>query len=412
MTETSKVRNRSDQKEASFMDLMSIRNYRFLIFGQFVSALGDGVYALALIWAMKLLTGSAVQMSFVLAADIIPTILFGIFAGVLVDRGNQKKFMVLADIFRGLVVFCLVLLFWTNLLMPWMLILSAAIISSFGAFFSPAKTVAVRTIVPETLIHRAQSISSTIQTIVGLVAPAVAGVLLLLSIPSAFLFNSVTFFISFLFIALIREKQLTTKHPEKLNAKMFVTDLKTGFKTIITVPILRGLIIYLVLINFMFAPVEVLFPVYVHNPSQLAAIEIAFFIGILVGSISFNLFNKCRKVVPMVVGILLILLSFGILSFMNSFIIALVLVSIAGVGSPLASIALQSLFMVKVPREVLGRSQSTMRVMLESTKPVSLLLTGVLLVQFSVSNLFLGISIFGAMVVLLMVLNPVIRKAN
>ncbi len=84
----------------SYKALFAIKNYSLLIVGQLVSAIGDGVYALTLIWTMKVLTGSAVLMSFVLAAEIIPTIIFGIFAGVLVDRGNQKKYMVIADIFR------------------------------------------------------------------------------------------------------------------------------------------------------------------------------------------------------------------------------------------------------------------------------------------------------------------------
>jgi len=68
--------------------------------------------------------------------------------------------------------------------------------------------------------------------------------------------------------------------------------------------------------------------------------------------------------------------------------------------------------MIKVPREVIGRSQSTMNVLLESTNPIALLLTGILLVSFTILQMFLFISIAALFIVLLMVVNPVIRKAN
>ena len=76
------------ENKDSYKELLSIKDYRFLILGQLISMLGDGVYTLALIWTMKVLTGSAVLMSIVLAAEIIPLIFFSSFAGVLVDRGD------------------------------------------------------------------------------------------------------------------------------------------------------------------------------------------------------------------------------------------------------------------------------------------------------------------------------------
>ncbi|MFF2176380.1 MFS transporter [Lysinibacillus sp. NPDC058147] len=399
-----------DEKKDSYKALFAIKNYSLLIVGQLVSAIGDGVYALTLIWTMKVLTGSAILMSFVLAAEIIPTIIFGIFAGVLVDRGNQKKYMLIADIFRGLVILLIALLLIGSYLSPWMLIVATIITSSFNAFFSPAKTVAIRKIVPDHLMARAQSLSATIQTIVGLLAPAIAGVLIVYSLSTAFIFNAATFFISLICIALIKQKSLTEKSETKLNIKNFSVDLKTGLKTIISVPILRGMIIYLVLINFMLAPVSILFPMFVKNASELAIVQIAFAIGILIGSIAINFFSKTKKIIPMIVGLTLLLGAFAALAFVDNIVVVTLLVSIVGLGSISASIVLQTLFMIKVPREVLGRSQSTMRVLLESSKPISLLLTGTLLVHFSISNLFLGIAIFGGIVVLLMVLDPAIRK--
>jgi len=408
-----KPQNDAVSQNDRMKDLLKIKNYRLLLLGQLVAMIGDGVYTLSLVWAMKVLTGSSVQMSFVLAANVIPIIILGIFAGVIVDRGRQKRIMMMANLCRGIVAFLLFLMFFLDVLQPWMLIVAAAILASFSAFFTPARAVAIKTIVPEQLIARAQSISSTVQVLTGLIAPAIAGILLAVDLQLAFLFQAVMFFISIVCILFVKQKELMEKREHgKLNKEVFIKDLKTGFRTIMTVPILRGLILYLVLINFIFAPVEILLPTYASSASQLASIQISFVIGILIGSIAINFFLKLPKIVPIVAGLLLMMISFGVMSFVNHFVISCLLVALIGFGSPLANISLSTLFMIKVPREVIGRSQSTMNVLLESTNPIALLLTGILLVSFTIQQMFLFISIAGLLIVLLMVLNPIIRKAN
>ncbi len=392
-------------------DLLQIKNYRYLLLGQAIAMLGDGVYTLALVWSMKELTGSAVYMSYVLAAGMLPTIILGIFAGVIVDRGNQKNIMLAADLCRALVLFGLFSLFLLDLLVPWMLIVSAFIVSGFSAFFTPARAVAIRSIVPDPLIIRAQSASSTVQVVTGLAAPVIAGLLLAIGLRFAFLFNAIMFLLSFLFIRLINHPELLLKKPGKLNRSVFMTDLKEGFQTIIKAPILRAMIIYLVLINFMFAPVELLLPAYVDSPSQLAVIEVAFFIGILAGSISVNFFANRPKIYPITIGLFMILLPFAGLGLITNFIVSCLLIGLAGIGSTLVNITLSSLFLVKIPRDVIGRSQSTMRVLLESVNPASLLLAGVLMTFVSVQQMFMVIAVFGIVIVFLMLANPLIRKA-
>ncbi|MBD3107937.1 MFS transporter [Bacillus sp. AGMB 02131] len=267
--------------------------------------------------------------------------------------------------------------------------------------------------VPAQLIPRAQSVSSTVQVASGLLAPAIAGVLLAISLQLGFLFQAAAFFISIIFISFIKQKELTEKvHEERLNKTVFMKDLKEGFRTIMKEPILRGLIFYLVLINFIFAPVEILLPIYAKSAAELAAIEIAFFIGIFLGSIVINFMLRLPKIVPIISGLVCMFAGFALLSFSGNFVLSCLLIAIVGIGSPLVNISLSSLFMVKVPREVIGRSQSTVNVLLESVSPVALMLTGFILVVLNVQQMFLAIAAAGAIIVLLMVLNPVIRKAN
>ncbi|EIT83722.1 hypothetical protein A374_19420 [Fictibacillus macauensis ZFHKF-1] len=397
---------------ATFKDLMALKNYRYLLLGQFVSSLGDGVYLLAVIWTMKLLTGSALQMSFVLAAEVVPLIVLGLIAGVFVDQGNQKKFMLLSDFFRGAAVVAIVVLYTFDLLAPWMLIVTAVIISSFEAFFSPAKAVAIKTIIPKPLLTRAQSLSSSIDTIIGLTAPVLAALLLAYSVTAAFVFNAVSYIASFVFIALISEKKLSQKRTEPLQLPGFFTQLKGGMKTIATISILRNLILYISAINFALAPIAILIPLIVNNPSQLATLEVVFFIGLLLGSLSINFLTKIRKIILISCGLVIIGCGLGSLALPFGFLVKSVCMGVVGVGLALCNIPLQSLFLTEVPQEVAGRASSTMSVIVQSCKPLSLLLTGSILAIVSIKIFLLLIGLFILATVGLMTMNTQLRSAK
>ncbi|KEO83439.1 MFS transporter [Tumebacillus flagellatus] len=402
----------SPPKAPGMRDLLANRNYCYLVFAQFVSDLGDGVYALALLWAMKILTGSGVQMSMVLTAELIPTILIGIFAGVFVDLGKKKAFLLTADICRGVVVAALGFLWYTSQLQPWMLVAAAVLLSSFSAFFTPARMVSLRTLVPAENMMKAQSVSQTIQTVVGLCAPALSAILLAFNVSFSFWFNAASFLLSFLLILFIRHADLNKKKEGKADFTAIKASLKVGFKTVFQTALLRNLILYVVLLNFMFAPVSVLFPLYADTANALASYDIAFFVGILLGSIALGFFSKARKIVPMTVGLLLILGGFFGLVYCNAFALVLACMVLIGLGMPITNGTLMTVFMTAVPQEVLGRAGSTMNVLSQCAKPISLSMIGSLILLFSVRDLFLYISILGLAVVVLMVLNPTVRKAE
>ncbi|USG65278.1 MFS transporter [Brevibacillus ruminantium] len=398
------------QSSTSSSHVFSIKNYRYLLIAQAVSDLGDGVYAMALIWAMKIMTGSSLQMSIILVAEIVPLILLGMIAGVFVDSWSKRKIMVVSDLFRGGIVLILSVLSFLSLLAPWMLIVGAVLLSSFSAFFSPARTVAVRYIVPENLIMQAQSFSTTVQTIVGLLAPVISGILISIDIKYAFLFNAISYLLSLVFIVLIKHEALIKKTTETLRMKELGEKILIGYKAVWEISILRGLVIYLIAINFIFAPISILFPLYVTNASELATLEVFFFIGVLSGSLLIGFLKKVKKIMIILLGLSMVLLSFIGMAYSGDMFITVAFVLLMGMGSPLANITLQSLFITKVPSDVLGRAVSSLKVFLGLAKPVSLLLTGSLLVMYSVKDLLLFMSILGIFVVILISLNANFRK--
>ncbi|WP_310551044.1 MFS transporter [Paenibacillus glufosinatiresistens] len=394
----------------SYRSLLSLSNYRMLLASQVVSALGDGVYAIALIWMMKEITGSSLLMSVLIASETVPLLIFGLFAGVIVDRGNKKKIMIVCDIARGIIITFIAAMQTAGLLQPYMLIMAALFLSSFGAFFTPARTVAVRTLVPGEQMMQAQSLAQMIQTLVGLVAPALGALLLHYDTSYAFMFNAATFWGSALLLTLIRSRPLVEKSPEKLDRSGFARDFKEGIFAVTAHPLLRNLILYLVLINFMLAPTTLLFPLIVGDSTELALFEILFVIGITAGVLLLNLLRKLRRAAVLAAGIAMMLAGLGALTWIHPLYAELACVFIVGLGSPLANVTLQTLFVLKVPKDALGRASSLMKVLLEASRPLSTLLAGVLILSIPVRSFFAIMAVFGMIVLGLMLLNPSIRQ--
>ena len=75
-------------------------SYRRLFAATGISNLGDGVSALALPWLATLITRDATYIALVAFATRLPWFLFAIPAGAFVDRGDRKRLIVQADVFR------------------------------------------------------------------------------------------------------------------------------------------------------------------------------------------------------------------------------------------------------------------------------------------------------------------------
>src|SRR5881396_114452 len=84
-----------------------LRNGRFvrLWSGQLVSTIGDALTSLAAGIIVYRLTGSALSVGLMLMATAVPALVFGLIAGVVVDRYDRKRIMIAADLLRAAVVF-------------------------------------------------------------------------------------------------------------------------------------------------------------------------------------------------------------------------------------------------------------------------------------------------------------------
>ena len=188
---------------ASLSLLSRERDFRRLYLASFISLGGDWFLLVALFALALELTGSAVSVSLLIAAQEIPFFLMSPVGGHLADRLNRKALMVGADAIRA--VLCLGFLLVHDASTMWIAYLLLASIASFSAIFSPASSAAFPNMVePEDLGPANALFGSLWGTMLALGAALGGIVVAVLGQDAAFVVDAVSFAISAILIAGIR----------------------------------------------------------------------------------------------------------------------------------------------------------------------------------------------------------------
>ena len=147
--------------------------------GQLVSQVGTAMTGFAMtIWIYQE-TGSVTQLGLMLLAVNLPGIVLAPTAGVMVDRVNRRVVMLAADSVAGLGSLTLAMLYFSDSLVYWQILVIVAVSSAASAFQEPAYRSAIPTIVPQEHLGRANGLSELGPGVGTLLAPALAGGLLL-----------------------------------------------------------------------------------------------------------------------------------------------------------------------------------------------------------------------------------------
>ncbi len=176
--------------------LIGIRDFRLLFVGQAASNWGDGLTNITLLILTQRLTGSVAAVAGTAIAVALPQLLFGILAGVFVDRWDRRRVMVVSDLLRGTLVLGFV--FVTSADLIWLMYGIAFAQAAVGTFFNPAKTAMIPAIVPRDRLLAANSVMQTSRIVLGLLGTAAAGVVIGLTdtIWPIFLVDGLTFILS------------------------------------------------------------------------------------------------------------------------------------------------------------------------------------------------------------------------
>jgi MFS family permease len=156
-------------------------DFRRLWIGQVGSGFARETARITIPLHVYLLTDSLALVGLVALAQLVPALLFSLVGGVLADSVDRRRLMVASQIGMGLTTLALFVL----ALMPsppiWLIFLCAALLTTFFAVEHPARTSAAPRLVPADRLSSAIALVSMNFQVSGLVAPAVAGLVIALT---------------------------------------------------------------------------------------------------------------------------------------------------------------------------------------------------------------------------------------
>jgi MFS family permease len=353
--------------------------------------LGDRLAALAFPWLVFQTTGSALGTGAVFALYTLPWVLFGPFAGVVVDRVDKRRLMIVMDVLRAIVVLAVPYLAAHSL--PTVYVL-AFVIASLGVFFDPAKLSIVPEIVPEDRLMRANSLLSTGENLTEILGWALAGLLLAaVSTTAAFRLDAATFAVSAVALGLMRYRAPAREAAEKA-AGAFWTEVKEGFSFLRHESGLRANTVMIVVcvaglgaaypLTFLFA-VNVL-----HGGTRaFGTLEAVVGAGFLIGSLALvALAAKVRKGRVMIVGLLVMGACMALVAATGSVWVAAIPLALFGVANAVVLIAVDTFLQQVVPEGMRGRVFSTRFMLTQGTYALSVLVGGALAGVVDVRVLF------------------------
>ena len=153
------------------------RDFLTLLIGQGISAVGDAVSFTALPLLVLILTGSGLAMGIVGVLESIPSLLFGMVAGVFSDRWDRRRMMLFADIGRAILTALIPLSVVVGAPTLWVVFLVAAPMSILRSLFLAAYTASLPNLVGRAQLGRANSILEAIYSFGFILGPGLAGVL-------------------------------------------------------------------------------------------------------------------------------------------------------------------------------------------------------------------------------------------
>jgi MFS transporter, DHA3 family, macrolide efflux protein len=347
------------------------RDFSLMWSAQLVSTIGEALTDLAAAILIFSLTDSAFAVGAILMVTAIPTLVFGLFAGVFVDRFDKKKILLLANLLRGFIVLGIPLAF--TLSQQGAISEDLAIAALYGLvfisasvrqFFDPAWEAVLPEIASEEELTQANSflaVSSFGSTAVGFAA---AGLLFATDPLLPFYIDAITYFVAFALLILVKVPKAGP--PEKTSISVVAENLKSGARYLWRTPILRSILLTGSPVFLSFGLWNVLLlPMAIR---ELDATEFEYGIqegltsvGFVIGSFFMARLGDRLPEGSWVVSSTIAMGVFGVLYGLAPDInVAIVLVGITGFLNAPQSIARRLLLQRHIPRDMRGRVFSAM----------------------------------------------------
>jgi MFS family permease len=390
-------------------------NYRLFFAGQGVSLIGTWMQQLAMSWLVYRLTDSVLLLGLVNFCSQMPSFLLGPVAGVISDRFNRHRVLLLTQGLSMVQAGTLAALVLTdNVNIPLIMFLSV-FLGVINAFDVSAR----QSFVVELVEHRddmsnAIALNSSMFNGARLVGPSVAGlVIAAVGEGMCFLFNAISYLAVIGSLLAMRLQPV----PQKPKQTRVLESLQEGFRYAFGFAPIRSIILLIAMLSLFGMPFSVLMPVFARDVLGGGANTLGFIMGASgVGALSGALYLASRKTVlglgRLIVGAALLFgLGLILFSFTRTLPLAMLCILLAGLGMMLQMASCNTILQTIVDEDKRGRVMSFYSMAFMGMAPFGSLLAGWVAEHIGVTYTLLGCGVLCALSVVPFALQlPALRK--
>jgi len=185
------------------------RNFRLFWFGQLISLAGTWMQSVAQAWLVLQLTSDPLALGLVAAAQFMPVLILGLFAGVLADSVNKRNALVWTQVLSAVLALILGLLVFANTVQVWQVLVLALLLGCVNAFDMPIRQSFVVEMVGRDDVANAVALNSAVFNATRIVGPAIAGIFIAtVGMAPLFFFNSISYLAVVVGLLMMRTSEL------------------------------------------------------------------------------------------------------------------------------------------------------------------------------------------------------------
>lgn len=385
-----------------------------------ISMIGNMFAMIAIPWFVLQTTGSPAQTGISGFFNTLASVIAAFLGGTIVDRLGFKPTSILADLFSGVTVILIPLLYTTVGLQYWQLL----VLVFLGAFLDAPGVTAREAILPDVArmaglnLDQASASLQAVERGSRLLGAPLAGLLIgLVGIQQVLWLDGISFAVSALLVLILIPSHVM--HMERKEGRAgFMEDTRAGLRFILRDQLLLALILLVVIGNFLDTPMyAVIYPVFVQQffgqALNLGILVSASGGGALVSAILYGIWGgRFPRRTIFFIGFSFMAVKYILYSFVPSFGLLVVFAFIAGLGAGPINPILMSIEYERIPASLRGRVLGTITALAYVAMPLGTLVAGFVL-EWADVRAVLAVTglIYLASVVTFMLL-PVTRQIN
>jgi DHA3 family macrolide efflux protein-like MFS transporter len=387
----------------------TLKSYIYFFAGQLFSLFGSQIIFFVIFVWITVETESTLMLSIANFISLIPTLVFFPIAGVVSDRYDRKKIILVADSLLAFLTTIMALFFIFDYPIIWIIFLILGLRSVCQAFHMPAVSAIIPSMIPKEKLSRINSIRFMFLGVVNLIGPAIGATLLaIFPIKYILWIDVITFFIALYPLLTLKAPKI---HIDNNSGKMnsFIGEIKEGYSIVKKIP---GLLTLMILVMFLYLfsqPAMTLAPFFViilHGGSEFiyALNNILWQGSMILGSFIISFKKKWKNKMRIIfIGILIINIGYLIYAMapIGIFLYMQLGLVIMGLIMPIVSIVIMTIIQITVPLDKMGRVSSILNTLTMVATPIGAILAGPLSLILGVSNLYILCAIISIIITII-----------